>query len=129
MAERIFLDDVTMISEPPTPVLIAASPGPLRDALLALLLSFPQSQSVRIANWPEEILQTVTADSARLVIVVMEEDPAWLELPGKIHAASRDCRVIVLANGDREINSADLVLQQGARPETLVAAFLSMLGN
>ena len=118
-----------MTEEPSITVLIAASPGPLRDALLALLLSLLQVRTVRIASSPAETLQITARYRLGLVIVVMELGPTWAELTEKIRAVAPDCRVIVLANGETEINSADLVLQQGARPETLVAAFLSMLEN
>jgi DNA-binding NarL/FixJ family response regulator len=125
--KRKWLIDAPMTDEPSTTVLIAASPGPLRDALQALLLSLPPVRSTRVANSPAETVKTATVYQPGLVIVVMEANHTWAQLPGKIWAVARDCRVIVLANGDSEINGADLVLQQGARPETLVAAFLSLL--
>jgi hypothetical protein len=117
------------IKEPSLTVWIAASPGPLRDALLALLLSLPQVSSVQTSGFPEEILKAAPASLMRLIIIVMETGHMWADLPEKIKEACQDCRVIVLANGEIEFRSADLVLQQGARPDILVSAFLSMLSN
>lgn len=116
-----------MTEKPAADKLIAASPGPLRDALVALLLSLPQVRLVRTENAPAKIVQIAAENPSMLVIVVQEAGTAWMELPGKIRAAAPGCRLIVLANGEGEITGADRVLQQGARPETLVAAVLSLL--
>jgi len=109
-------------------VLIAALPGPLRTALHALLLSLPQVGSVDAAGDPQDILKTVSENLPGLVIVVIAKpQQRWKDLPASIRLAAPACRIAVLANGDTSPVGADLILQQGARPQELIAALEGLL--
>jgi hypothetical protein len=110
-----------------TPVLIAASPGPLCDALFALLSSLPQIDKIHVSPDPERTLKEVSTGPTGLVIVIMEDRNDWTNLPHQIRVAAPDCRIAVLANGESNRLDVDMVLQQGARPESLIAAILSLL--
>ena len=128
-------NDAIMTEHSTRTVLLTASPGPLRDALRALLLSLPLIQSVAVAGDPEAVVKAITANliPPGLVVVVLESQPAWRDLPQRIRAAAPACRITVLADGegagDGAEDDADLHLQQGTRPEALVSALMLLLND
>jgi hypothetical protein len=112
---------------PPVAVLIAASPGPLREALLALLLTLPQVAAVSVADRPEDILHYASTNSPGLVVMVLETHFTWFDLPDRIRKAAPASRLAVLVDGEAKPLPADLVLHQGTHPKALVSALVSLL--
>ena len=113
----------------PITVLLVASPGPLRSALQALIGSFPQISVVEIAVSIETILELLSTYSPDLVVLIAETQPEWVDLPGAIRSVAPTIPIIILANGETGPTTADLVLQQGARPEELIAKIELLLNN
>jgi AmiR/NasT family two-component response regulator len=113
--------------KPQAILLIAAEPGPLPLALQALLLSLPQVDQVYISSRQADIVDQLAAHTPTVVILIDAAHPRRQMLPEVIRGHSPGSRIVFLVNGDSPIEGADLVLQQGAHPEELVSALISML--
>jgi len=113
--------------KPQATILIAAEPGPLPLALQALLLSLPEIDQVLTAGYGIDLLDKLAAHPPRLVILVDAAQSRRRSLPEVIRRVSPASRIVLLVNGGISIEGADLVLQQGANPEELVSALISLL--
>jgi hypothetical protein len=120
-----------MTETPAITVLLAAVPGPLRDALQALLLSLAQVHEVAIAGDPEAVMNTIETKPPGLVVLVMDIHSGWSNLPNRVRAAVPASRIAALIDdeGDVKVDSVDLLLQQGTRPDLFVGALVSLLNG
>lgn len=123
----------------PTPVLIAAAPGPLRVALQALLLSLPWVEAVYMADELSGLLEILPAGLPSrevLMVLILEAGQTWPTSINAIHQIFPAARVAILTDDSSqaaaddlwtEKSPATLILQQGTRPESLIAGFERLL--
>lgn len=112
-------------------ILITAPPSPLRTALQALLSSLPGFHQVAAANTPAAALEAIAAAAPTLVILIATGQKPWRGLPEAVRRAAPECRVAALVDEiwhtPLEFLQADLVLQQGAPPDEVIAALERLL--
>lgn len=116
-----------MTGPPHKTILLAAEPGPLRDALQALLFSISQVYEVSVAGDPAGIMRSIENRAPNLIILVI--DLSWTNLPQVLRTAAPASRLVVLTDHEVNIDAADLVLQQGTHPELIVTALLTLLSD
>jgi DNA-binding NarL/FixJ family response regulator len=114
---------------PNTIVLIGAESGPLRSALQALLLSLPQVSTVEVCASEEALLANAALLKPALVVLIDNNRSRWLDLPAQLREQSPESQIVSLVNDGSLTYNTDLILQQGARPEELVSALVSLLEN
>ena len=112
---------------PNTIVLIGADLGPLQSALQALLLSLPQVSTVEVCTTEAALLANAALLKPVLVVLIDNDRPRWLNLPNQLRAQSPGSQIVSLVNDNSLTYNTDLILQQGARPEELVSALVSLL--
>jgi DNA-binding NarL/FixJ family response regulator len=115
-------------------VLIAAPPGRLRDALLAMVRAVPQVECPWQADDGPSTLQAIADGSPALVLLDAElaDEEAWRVL-GHMRARWPHIRCLILASNfqQRQIASrlgADAVLLKGFAATTLAGMMHGLLG-
>lgn len=113
--------------------LIVARPGPLRDALHALVDTMPQIEAVDVASDVRSALRADVKLPPTLVLLDADlgDDKVWLAVR-QVKLRWPRARTIILAGnveqqGEAEAAGADVVLLEGFPAGRLVAAIVQLL--